>query len=231
MDDFDKALQDIIEERVSVLFEIERAVFTERYGLSLRHREVFSIQSISMIYSLWEGFVQKSFNLYIDELNKAQRNLDKYCDEIVIYHMENSFKQFKEYPAKASRKARFFASLREFHLDSTCTISRVVDTESNVGLDVLNKLLQRFALEQFPDHWANYAHPNPNLKDSLKLFLRLRNEVAHGCDLTSNIDQSLYDRFKKMIIDLMWEVRAKMIIGLKDSTFLAPGQRSQSDSH
>ena len=61
--------------------------------------------------------------------------------------------------------------------------------------------------------------------------LRLRNEVAHGCDLTSNIDQSLYDRFKKMIIDLMWEVRAKMIIGLKDSTYLAPGQRNQSDSH
>ena len=78
MEDFDKVMQDIIEERVSVLFEIERAVFTERYGLSLKHQELFSIQSISMIYSLWEGFVQKSFNLYIDELNKVHRNLDKY---------------------------------------------------------------------------------------------------------------------------------------------------------
>ncbi|MFM2028499.1 MAG: hypothetical protein RLZZ339_3216, partial [Cyanobacteriota bacterium] len=28
MDDFDRALQEIIEERISVLFEIERAIFT-----------------------------------------------------------------------------------------------------------------------------------------------------------------------------------------------------------
>ena len=134
--------------------------------------------------------------------------------------MENSFKQFKEYPAKASKKVRFFTSLREFHLDKSCTISRVVDTDSNVGLDVLNKLLIRFALEPFPDHWATYTHPNPSLRDSLKLFLKLRNEVAHGCDLTSNIDQGMYDRFKKIVIDLMWEVRTKMIIGLRDSSYL-----------
>lgn len=213
-------MEEIIEERESVLFEIERAIFTERYRLSIKHQEILSIQSISMIYSLWEGFVQKSFNLYIDELNKSQTKLDMYCDEIVIYHMENSFKQFREYPTKTNRKARFFASLREFHLNDICVISRVVDTESNVGLDVLNKLLKRFALEEFPDHWASYTHPNPNLRDSLKLFLKLRNEVAHGCDLTSNIDQSMYVRFKRMVIDLMWEVRSKMILGLRDSSFL-----------
>lgn len=220
MEDFNRDMEELIEERVSVLFEIERALFTKRYRLSSRHQEILSIQSISMIYSIWEGFVQKSFNLYIDELNKTQTDLEKYRDEIVIYHMENSFKQFKEYPAKTNKKARFFASLREFHLDKSCTISRVVDTESNVGLDVLNKLLTRFALEPFPDHWATYAHPNPNLRDSLKLFLKLRNEVAHGCDLTSSIDQGMYDRFKKMVIDLMWEVRTKMIIGLRDSSYL-----------
>jgi hypothetical protein len=221
-------MEEIIEERISVLFEIERAIFTQRYGLSLKHQEIFSIQSISMIYSLWEGFVQKSFNLYIDEINKTQTNLDKYCDEIVIYHMENSFKQFKEYPAKTNKKVKFFASLREFHLNNSCIISRVVDTESNVGLDVLNNLLKRFALEQLPDHWASYAHPNPNLRDSLKLFLKLRNEVAHGCELTSNIDQGMYDRFKKMVIDLMWEVRSKMILGLKDSSFLVSHRHNQN---
>ena len=73
--------------------------------------------------------------------------------------------------------------------------------ESNVGLDVLNKLLIRFALEPVPDHWATYAHPNSNLRDSLKLFLELRNEVARGCGLTSNINQIMYDRFKEIFID------------------------------
>jgi hypothetical protein len=55
MDDFDKAIQDIIEERVSVLFEIERAVFTERYGLSIDINDLLSMGGIcsEVIQSLY----------------------------------------------------------------------------------------------------------------------------------------------------------------------------------
>jgi hypothetical protein len=224
MDDFDAALQEIIEERISVLFEIEKAIFTRRYSLSSKHQDIFSTQSISMIYSLWESFIQKSFNLYVDELNKVGIDLDlhDFCDEIVIHHMENSFKQFKEYPEKDNRKVSFFTSLKAFHASGICTISRVVNTESNVGFNVLNKLLKSFALEKFPEHWQDYAHPHPNLKDSLALFLRLRNAVAHGGDLASedNIDQQVYIRFKNLVINLMYEIRLKMLYGLQHKTFL-----------
>ena len=134
---------------------------------------------------------------------------------------ENSFKQFREYPENDNKKVKFFASLRVFHNSSNCSISRVINTESNVGFNVLNKLLKSFALEKFPEHWKDYAHPNPNLKDSLELFLRLRNAVAHGGDLTSEekIDQKVYDRFKKLVMDLMYEIRLKMLCGLKHKTF------------
>jgi RiboL-PSP-HEPN len=222
MHDFDVTLQEIIEERISVLFEIERAIFTNRYSLSSKHQDIFSTQSISMIYSIWEGFIQKSFNLYIDELNKASIDFHDFCDEIVIYHMEDFFKQFKEYPENNNKKVKFFSSLKVFHTSSNCSISRVVNTESNVGFNVLNKLLKSFALEKFPEHWKDYAHPNPNLKDSLKLFLRLRNAVSHGGDLTSDdkIDQKVYDRFKRLVIALMYEIRLKMLSGLEHKTFL-----------
>jgi hypothetical protein len=222
MHDFDMALQEIIEERISVLFEIERAIFTNRYSLSSKHQDIFSTQSISMIYSLWESFVQKSFNLYIDKLNQVDADFHNFCDEIVIHHMESSFKQFKEYPGNDSKKVKFFDSLRVFHASSNCSISRVVNTESNVGFNVLNRLLKSFALEKFPEHWKDYAYPNPNLKDSLDLFLRLRNSVAHGGDLASEekIDQKVYERFKRLVIDLMYEIRLKMLCGLKHKTFL-----------
>ena len=185
MHDFDIALQEIIEERVSVIFEIERAIFTKRYSLSSRHQDIFSTQSISMMYSVWESFIQKSFNLYIDEINNLGIDFYDFCDEIVIHHMENDFKQFKEYPEKDNKKVKFFVSLKDFHAISSCSISRVVNTESNVGFNVLNKLLKSFALEKFPEYWKEYKHPNPNLKESLDLFLRLRNAVAHGGDLVS----------------------------------------------
>lgn len=222
MDNFDVELQEIIDERMSVLFEIERAIFTRRYSLSSKHQDIFSTQSISMIYSLWESFIQKSFNLYIDELNKLGRDLYDFCDEIVIHHMENSFKQFKEYPEKNNRKINFFTSLKAFHISDSCTISRVVNTESNVGFNVLNKLLKSFELKEFPEHWNDYAYPNPNLKDSLDLFLRLRNSVAHGGDLVSEdkIDQKVYIRFKNLVTDLMYEIRLKMLYGLNHKTFL-----------
>jgi hypothetical protein len=222
MHNFDTTLQEIIEERVSVLFEIERAIFTKRYSLSSKHQDIFSTQSISMVYSVWESYIQKSFNFYIDELNKIDVDFYDFCDEIVVHHMENSFKQFKEYPTKDTKKVKFFGLLREFHTDSRCSISRVVNTESNVGFNVLNKLLKSFALEQFPEHWKDYTHPNPNLKESLDLFLRLRNAVAHGGDLVSEdkIDQKVYGRFKKLVTDLMYEIRLKMLDGLKDKKFL-----------
>ncbi|MFN9675579.1 MAG: hypothetical protein ACK552_24610, partial [Microcystis sp.] len=82
--------------------------------------------------------------------------------------------------------------------------------------------LKSFALEKFPEHWKDYAHPNPNLKESLELFLRLRNAVAHGGDLApeDRISQELYTRFKKLVTDLMYEIRLKMLYGLKHKTFL-----------
>jgi len=136
--------------------------------------------------------------------------------------MEKSFQQFKEYPTNDNKKVSFFASLKAFHARDSCTISRVVNTESNVGFNVLNKLLKSFALEKFPEHWKDYAHPNPNLKESLELFLRLRNAVAHGGDLApeERINQKVYTRFKKLVTDLMYEIRLKMLYVLKHKTFL-----------
>lgn len=226
MDDFDVELQQIIEERVSVLFEIERTIFTKRYSLSAKHKDIFAPQSISMIYSLWESFVQKSFNLYIDELNKVSIDFYDFCDDIVIHHMENSFKQFKDYPNNDNRKVKFFTSLKEFHSSSSYSIPRVVNTESNVGFKVLNKLLKSFALEKFPKHWKDYTHPNSNLEESLKQFLELRNAVAHGVYLASEarIDQKVYGRFKKLVTDLMYEIRLKMLDGLRHKTFLKSQQ-------
>lgn len=222
MNNFDIKLQEIIEERVSILFEIERTLFTKRYSFSSKHQDILSKQSISMIYSIWEGFIQKSFNLYIDELNKINLEFYDFCDGIVIHHMENSFKQFKEYPLKDNKKRKFFNSLKEFHASNSFTIPRVVNTESNVGFSVLNKLLGNFSIEQFPEYWKEYSYPNPNLQKSLDLFLQLRNAIAHGGDLTSEnkIDQKFYNRFKKLVIDLMYEIRLKMLNGLENKMFL-----------
>jgi len=68
MHDFDVALQEIIEERISVLFEIERAIFTNRYSLSSKHQDIFSTQSISIIVIAQPRKIDK--NSKADKVNR-----------------------------------------------------------------------------------------------------------------------------------------------------------------
>lgn len=222
MSDFENKLLTIITESENALFEIERVLFTKRYNLSQKHLNIFAVQSISMIYSIWEGFIQKSFQLYIDEINNEAVDFIDFNDDIIIYHMENKFQQFKDYPEKENKKTKFFSNLRTFYSISHHPLHPIINTESNVNFVVLNKLLKGFCLTPFEEHWNTYTHPSPNLKDSLKTFLNYRNGVAHGGDISSEekVTQTVYLKYKKLVSDLMYEILNKMMTGLNNKTYL-----------
>ncbi len=211
----------LIEERQEVIREIERAIFTRRYELTSRHFTIFSTNSISILYSIWEGFVQKLFGLYIDEINKEGIELFSLCDNLIIFCKERNFRQLKEYPQKNKRKISYIKKLKTFYSNDVHLIPRVIDTESNIGFEVLNRLLEQFNIETYPEHWGVYKYPNPNLKENLLLFLKLRNTVAHGGELLpeESIDQKMYKRFKKLSLDLMYDLRDKMLHNLHNGKY------------
>jgi hypothetical protein len=97
-----------------------------------------------------------------------------------------------------------------------------INAEDNLGFDILNKILKTFSLDPFTEHWKKYKHPNPNLKESLNTFLRYRNGVAHGGDISSEekVTQEVYVKYKNLVRDLMYEIQLKMVTGLKDKTYL-----------
>jgi RiboL-PSP-HEPN len=221
MTDFETELLAKIKERESILFEIERVLFTKRYDLSKKHHDIFAIQSISMMYSIWEGFIQQVFGLYISELNSLNIDFKDFSDGIQIFHLENTFKQFNEYPEKSKQKALFYHKLDAFFKTQRHSIYRQVNTQSNVSFEVLNKLLESFGLEPFEKYWKIYKHPN-NLADMMKTFLNYRNGIAHGGDISSEekITQLVYERYKQMIIDLMYGVYEKMMVGLATKSYI-----------
>lgn len=206
----------LIEERQEVIREIERAIFTSRYQLTRKHFTIFSTNSISILYSIWEGFVQQIFGLYIDEINKVELELFSFCDNLIIFCKERNFRQLMDYPQKRKGKILFIKKLKEFYSMDVHLIPRIIDTESNIGFEVLNRLLEQFNIETYPEHWGIYQYPNPNLKENLFLFLKLRNTIAHGGELLpeESIDQKMYDRFKKLSLDLMYDMRYKMLDSL-----------------
>jgi hypothetical protein len=219
--DIEKELLKIIEKKENVFFEIERVLFTKRYNLSKKHYEIFSIQSISMIYSIWEGFIQQAFQLYIDKINSLNIDCNKLGDEIRIFHIENSFKQFNSYPTNQKKKIEFYTNLENFFSKKQHIIFSHINTQSNVNFNVLNMILESFCLIPFEEYWKNYKHPKPNLKESIKTLVNYRNGIAHGGDINSEekITQFVYSKHRTLILDLMYEIRNKMIQGIENESY------------
>lgn len=220
--DFDIKSLNLIEERQSVITEIERAIFTKRYDLSEKHFIILSKNSISILYSIWEGFVHEIFSMFIDKVNEEGVQLFEMTDNIIIFCSERKFKQFKEYPHKAGKKISFYKKLRDYFSIEAQQISREIDTEGNVGFEVLNKILNQFNLETYPEQWGNYRYPSPSLKENLFMFLKLRNTIAHGGELlpSETINQMEYNRYKNLCSDLMYDLRERLISGLSTKKYL-----------
>lgn len=94
MNDLESKLLQIITERESALFEIERTLFTKRYNLSNKHLQIFAVQSISMIYSIWEGFIQRAFQIYLTEINNLNIQFHELSNDMIVHCMESNYKQF-----------------------------------------------------------------------------------------------------------------------------------------
>lgn len=212
----------LVEGRQSVITEIERAIFTNRYNLSEKHFIIFSKNSISILYSIWEGFVREIFSIFIDEINSEGAGFFGMADNIIIFCCEREFRQLKDYPLKVRKKISYFKKLKEFYSNEIRRVPRDVDTESNVGFEVLNKLLIQFNLETYPEQWGKYKYPAPNLKENLSMFLRLRNTIAHGGELLpeESISQENYKRYKNLCVDLMYDLRIKLMKGLTSKKYL-----------
>ncbi len=211
-----------IEERENILFEIERSIFTGRYGLSKKHYEILSVQSISMIYSIWEGFIQNSFQMYIEYINSLNIDFHLLSENIQIFHLENSFKQFKNYPEKNIKKKKFYNELNEFYKKKNHILYNKIDTKSNVNLKILNSLFKIFHLVPFDSFWKKYKHPNSNLGDTMNTFIKYRNTVSHGGDISSEekVNKKVYVKYKTLISDLMYAIREKMKQGIQNKTYL-----------
>lgn len=222
MVDFENEHLSMIEQYENSSLEIERIFFTERYKLSKKHYSLLAVQSISILYSYWEGYVQNSFKLYIKYLNSLHIEFCRLSDEIIIFHMENMFKEFREYPQRSNRKIVFFNKLEEHFSEGQHDIFQFVNTESNVGFSVLNKLLTQFCLTPFPEHWRHYTHPNTDLKGTLNTFLRYRNGVAHGGDVSSEekVTQEVYAKYRMLINDLMYAMHDRFMEGIQNRTYI-----------
>lgn len=215
-------LEELLRESESSIFDIERIIFSSQYDFMTKHKEILANQSIAMMYSIWERFIQKAFGLYCKELNRRKIAYKEFSDNIILFCIEMNYPEINNFPKEKNKKIKFINKLHDFYTDGIITLPTIINTNSNVGFRQMNRILKQFEVEPFPEYWNKYTFPNLSLKMMMGNFIDLRNSVSHGGDIGSEnkINHAVYSQYKYLIIDLMYEINDRIEFSLEKEAFL-----------
>ncbi len=156
---------------------------------------------LCLVYAHIEGFVQFSFSLYIDEINKKGLK----CSEVkpviaaatlhkAFIALQNTAKKNKIFRKtlpdethlhKLCRQIEFIENISSIQLHDVNIPDGYINTENNVGQQVLEKLLVQVGLE-YKDLRDIYS--------PLNRLLNVRNDISHG-KRKQGIDDKEYQEF------------------------------------
>lgn len=228
MNGFNQSILELISETESSIYDLEKMIFTGRYNFLPKDFKVLSKQSIVILYSLWEGFVQEIFTLFLQEVDRSVNSYFELTDSFMVSQIEKNFKQFNNYPQKLNGRYNFHRMYFEEITKSKHKFELKVDVKNNVELDIVNSLLYMHGANTIPTHWdeKGYAHPNPTVKDLLKDLLYIRNNTAHGNKIMTDvaISQTDFEQYKNLILDLMYEVGRLLSECINNKTYLKSNQ-------
>jgi len=156
---------------------------------------------LCLIYAHLEGFVQFSFSLYVDEINKIGLKCSQVKPVIAAATLHREFIALQNKDKKStifrktlpddahlhrlSRQVEFVENISDIQNHSVTIPEGYVNTENNIGQQVLEKLLYQVGLEY------------KDLKDiysPLNRLLNVRNDISHG-KRKQGIDDKEYQEF------------------------------------
>ena len=92
-----------------------------------------------------------------------------------------------------------------------------VNTESNLGFDVMNTILDLYKIEKVKDHINNDAY---SLKSKMTMFLDKRNGLAHGDPAETATSTDVSDAI--LLVELLKEhVKEHIIEAAESNVFLS----------
>lgn len=191
---------------------------SSRYGLSSSDVDTINRCAFPIIYAEWEGFFVFAMSLYLREINLLNLTLDQLDDKYYVLLCEKSYKQLKDYPDKFNKRKNFLIGLKTF-MRNTGPVSLMtnVNTESNLGFDVMNTILGIYKIEKLEDHIFHDAY---SLSSKMSLFLDKRNGLAHGDPAATATTNDISEAMQ--LVDLLMEnVKEHIITAAVNDVFRA----------
>lgn len=206
---------DILEREISDDIEIrtkELNLLTQictNSNLDDTQKELILRFSISIVYSIWEGFVKNSIRKYINSINSLNLNFAQINQTILIHYLDSKYPQFTTgLKDDFVEKHTFFDKVNQ-GLSRICIVEKL-PTKSNINFDVLNDILYRLNLDKLSE----------DFKEDLNELLKYRNKVAHGDVYSNAIDIELLTKIITNVINVMNEVLLIIRKGCDDNTYL-----------
>ncbi|WP_231421434.1 MAE_28990/MAE_18760 family HEPN-like nuclease [Pseudomonas sp. Leaf59] len=156
-------------------------------GLSDKDRTKIRRSIVCLLYAHIEGFVRFAFSLYVDQVNRKGLTCKDVSPAIAAAAFAKELKALKDINSKSpffikalpddkhlhgfARDVDFITQIGNFYDHPVVIAEGYVNTENNVGREVLEKMLFQVGLE--------YS----DLKDAyspLNRLLNVRNDIAHG---------------------------------------------------
>lgn len=180
------------------------------YHMNQNHMNMLRRYIVPAIYALWEGFVKKTMLVYIREINKANIMAEALSMNILLYTTKvDENLRLTTIRDKRPVQEKFIKNFRDF-ISLPVHIKPSVETESNVNLEVANKLLGAFNIEQLPGN---------KYSGKLHKLLNYRNAIAHG-DNSISVSEKDVAEFSDLIVDLMADVVIRVEKGLDIKSYL-----------
>lgn len=181
---------------------------------------------ILLLYSHFEGFSKFAFLYYIEEINSNDLQIKHLNLTLRAASMHEVFKEYGNINKKGryfcnnlpedpklkqySRRCEFVDKFYNF-LDEIARIpDTIVDTESNLKPEVLNKILFQLGLpiDRFKD-----------FKGDIHKLLQYRNKIAHGSS-TDGINSFPYDDILNSIIVIIDQIKTLIRDSLCNNKYL-----------
>lgn len=191
---------------------------SSRYGFSASDKDTMYRCTFPIIYAEWESFFVFAMSLYLQSVNQQHLSIDQLNEKYYVLLCEKTYKQLKDYPEKFNKKKNFLYNLKTF-MRNTESVSffTTVNTESNLGFDVMNTILDLYKIEKVKDHINNDAY---SLKSKMTMFLDKRNGLAHGDPAETATSTDVFDAI--LLVELLMEhVKEHIIEAAESNVFLS----------
>ena len=182
--------------------------------------------NICLIYAHIEGFVKFAFTIYITAINQLNLNCQDvipifkaavYADEFKtltnINHKSNFFKKnfpYDNHLHRLFRQEEFFEKISDYPSLKVQIKDKYINTESNVGKEVLEKLMYQVGL------------PHNSLSSVTDILNRLknkRNDISHGVDM-SIIKVSDYNKYVECSFKILEQVGSLIFDAYQNKKYL-----------